>query len=75
MGSNVLPFKSPVFLKNPCFKKKNEAENINFVANFRLEQTGIISSKVVIFCQTRKATENIWNLLLCLQRQSLSSDL
>lgn len=58
-----------MFLKNPCFKKKIKTEKINFIANFRLVQTGkIISSKVVVSCQTRKATENIWNILLCLQR-------
>lgn len=69
MGSNVLSFKSAMFLKNPCFKKKNETEKISFVADFRLKQIGkTISSRVVISCQIRKATENIWNILLCLQR-------
>lgn len=69
MGPNVLPFKSPMFLKNPCFKKKNNNKKISSVANCRLAQAGkIISSKVVNFCQTRKATENIWNIFLGLQR-------
>lgn len=78
MGPMVLPFESPTFLKNPYFKKKNKTtkKNPSSVANCRLVLSGkIISSKVGISCQTKKATENIWNIFLGLQRWSLGFDL